>query len=145
MPRVVEQRSGWESFFAPTSADRIIGAEENKRSTKTYITSEDVALRLSLIASHAEDHARQVRDLDHDENCDPATCEGPDCSNYLDTKTLTQKYPGARGWLALHQHLVEHDASIEGFSLRVVARVNSLKEEQQAKAESSLEVKNGAT
>jgi len=142
LPKTYPRPGGFESLFPPTQADRIIGQDEGKRSTKTFIRGEKSAIVLALIKSHADNHARAVQLLHHKEKCEDAegfrACPRTGCSAWLTRDQLREAYPGVLAWDQVHQELVEHYASQEGFSLRVVARVVQLQTEQAAMAESSL-------
>lgn len=110
VPKTYERPGGFAGLFAPTPVDRIIGANEGKRSTKTHISSEKAALYLGLIKRHAEGIARTVQEMHERET-----------GVLLPMERILSLYPGAQAWHVVHQQLVEHYASYKGFSLRVVA------------------------
>jgi len=119
-------------LYRATTTERILGADEKKRSTKTYITSEKAAIVLSLIKNHAENLARALRELRQLEDTNGHLAE------QLSDEELESEYPGLRAWRDLHQQLVEHYASHGGFSLKVAARTMLLEQEQASKSESSI-------
>lgn len=127
-----EHPGGAGMLSQPTSADRIIGATEKKRSTKTWISSERAAIILSLIKNHSENLNRTIRKLHQLEHTNGVVPEE------ISDDELYRRYPGCRAWANIHQELVEHFASHQGFSLKVVARLELLKMEEARRAESSI-------
>lgn len=155
MAREYELPGGYEGLWQPTPADRIIGAEESKRSTKSFMPDAKFAILLASIRNHAESVTRAVQELDHDEwheapsngvrrlPChDGVLADRQPCAGLMSFRDLGGKYPGVRVWFNIHQEIVEHMASHEGFSLRVVAKLAALAEEGRREPESS--VKAGA-
>lgn len=230
MPKTYERPGGWEMMQPATSTDRIIGSAEDKRSTKTFISSERSSIILSLIKNHAENLLRSVRDLQQKEAYrallrehhakqpkapvepsremllvvlqlkhaavqrqaalrlppvkvprwqrlrsrqakeEPALAKMPSFEELralypnvtvpeppgpsfaqlaamypavkmpepLSDELLKKQYPGVRAWLNLHQELVEHGASVQGFSLKVAARLAALEKDIEPRAESSI-------
>jgi hypothetical protein len=119
--------SGFEQLFKPSTGDRIIGSKEDQRSTKTFIPSERSAILLSLLENHAHSVAKRVIRLHQEKN------GGPEL-------TITQAkelYPGVKKWIELHQELVEHYASQEGFAIQATVSVEKSRlmlEQQQAQS-----------
>jgi hypothetical protein len=130
--KIYERPGGIAGLFAPTPVDRIIGANEGKRSTKTYISSEKAALYLALIKRHAEGILRTVQEM-HER----------DYGVLLPPERILALYPGAQAWHIVHAQLVEHYASNKGFSLRVVSGMIHDALQQAKGAESSVQA-NGA-
>lgn len=121
---------GTKGLFAPTSTQNIIGAEEDKRSTKTFISSEKAAIILALIKNHAENVARTVKALWMHEN--PGKGEPS-------VEELAKRFRGVRAWRDAHQQLAEHFASNQGFSVKAAVRMSTLEEDQGSKVESSID------
>lgn len=119
---------GIDDLFRPSSGDRIIGSEEAKRSTKTFISSERSAITLALIENHAKAVIKNLQRLVHHE-------EGVQ----LTPIQVVERFSGAKRWVELHQMLVEHFASTEGFSVQAVVRMEQAKLlANQHRAESSI-------
>lgn len=153
MAQPYEVQGGYDALWQPTPADRIIGADEAKRSTKSYMPDAKFAILLAAIRNHAEGHARAIQELHHDEwhaaggtngAARPRCPRGGPCAGLLTFQALADEYPGVRTWFNIHQEVVEHMASHEGFSLRVVAKLAALADEARRQPESSVEVKDPA-
>lgn len=95
--------------FRPSALETIIGSGEQKRSTKTYIGSEASAILLEMIENHAQNAVETLQAMVYDE-------EGVELSK---TEVL-ERFRGARRWVQLHQGLIEHYASLHGFSVQAV-------------------------
>lgn len=115
-------------FQTHDTTDRILGSDELKRSTKTYIGTERAALLLGAMRNHAEGVTKAVQLMAEEE-----------LGRKLTVEEVEEMYPGVRAWRGIHQELVEHYASQDGFTLRVSARLEALRAEaQHASAESSV-------
>lgn len=99
-------------MFRPSTADTIIGSREGQRSTKTYIQTERSAIMLALVENHARGLVEAVVKLRKNEGLPP-----------LDLPELVKAYPGCKKWIELHQQLVEHYASLEGFTVQAAVRL----------------------
>lgn len=139
-----------DDLFPRSLGERVIGSAENQRSTKTFIPNTAMAVRLALLGNHADKLGRllaRVRDRERmkahaarmaeweaagSEGEPPAVPApyGPD-----DAKrdfTSVQVYQGA------HLQVLEQLASLKGYSLKVVARAESLRVAAQHGNESSI-------
>ncbi len=119
---------GPESLFRPSTADRIIGPDDKKRSTKTFISTERAGLLLSLLEQHAAGVIKTVQrlhKLEHGEDLDP--------------KAVIEKYPGCKAWNEVHQFIVEHYASTGGFSIQATVRmVQDMMQAERQQTDSSI-------
>lgn len=98
-----------QELFRSSTGERIIGTEEAKRSTKTFISSERSGIVLGLIENHARGVIRTLQKLHENRYQEKLTA-----------LEVVDRYPGAKRWVELHQELLEHFASIEGFSVQAV-------------------------
>lgn len=134
MPTSYNRPGGWRGIFAPTATEQIIGVEDkngqDKRSTKTYISSEKAAIILGLIKNHAENVMRTVKALHYRRTGVELTDE-----------TAKKKFRGVRAWLDVHQQLADHFASNQGFSVKAAVRMATLEEDAGQKVESSIAAK----
>lgn len=124
--RTYEEPDGMDSLFRPSPGEIIIGSQEDKRSTKTFITSERTAIMLSLIENHARGLIRTVQRLRERETGEKLTAVG-----------IVDQYPGCKRWVELHQQLVEHFASLEGFSVQAIVSMEKARWQAQQRPESS--------
>lgn len=129
-----ELPGGLDHLFKPSTADRIIGSKEAQRSTKTFIPTERAGILLAIIENHATGALKRVRMLYAQENP----------GKELSKEEALERYPGCRRWHEIHQFLVEHFASLQGFSVQgaVKAERDRLTQENQ-KAESSIKAQQG--
>lgn len=127
--KAYELPGGLEHLFRPSTADRIIGSKEGQRSTKTFIPTEKSGILLAIIENHATGLVKRVRLLYELENP----------GKTISREEALERYPGCRRWHEIHQFLVEHFASLQGFSVQgaVKAESDRLNKESQ-KAESSI-------
>lgn len=113
--------------------EQLTGLGDGKRSTKTQLKSHEVAMLLSLVRSDAEDIAHTLQELHFVETGD-----------FLEGEDLRDAYSEIREWENLHQLLVEHFASVEGFMVRsITGMMDSDDEAPEARRESSAEVSGG--
>lgn len=127
-----EEDAGMDSLFKSSPAEIIIGSKEAKRSTKTFITSERQAIVLELIENHARNLIRTVARLHYEEH-----------GVKLLPEEIVKIYPGCRTWVELHQGLIEHYASLEGFSVQAIVSMEKSRWAAQQRAESSIPDKPG--
>jgi len=118
---------GMDALFRASPGDLIIGSKEDKRSTKTFISNEDAVVILEMIENKARHVIRvlqRLHSIDHGEELSPVEC--------------AKRYRGAKRWVEKHQSLVEHMASLQGFSVQAVVSMEKARWETQDRAESSI-------
>lgn len=131
--RTYEEEDGLDRLFRSSPGETIIGSKEAKRSTKTFITSERSAIVLSLIENHARGIVRTLMKLHFLET-----------KRKLSPEEIVDRYSGAKRWVDLHQQLLEHFASTEGFSVQAVVKMEQARlMMQQQRSESSVKVEDG--
>lgn len=119
---------GLQALLNPTTADRIIGVDEGKRSTKTYISSERAGLLLGLLEQHAAGLIKTVQEMHFEETEEDLTVD-----------EVCLLYPGCKAWREVHQFIVEHYASTGGFSIQATVRMaQDLLNTQRQQADSSI-------
>lgn len=126
--KTYEEEEGMDALFRPSPGEIIIGSQEGKRSTKTFITSERSAIMLSLIENHAKGLIRIVQRLRESET-----------EEKLSPVAVVAEYPGCKRWVELHQQLVEHFASVDGFSVQAIVSMEKARWQSQNRADSSTE------
>lgn len=129
-----ELTGGFDQLFKPSTGDRIIGSKEDQRATKTFIPSERSAILLSLLENHAKSVMKRVILLHR------KTYGGPE----LTPEEAKLIYPGVKKWADLHQGLVEHYASQEGFAVQATVSLEKSRIlQEQRNTESSIKEQKG--
>jgi len=131
LPKEYELEGGIQAIQKISAIDRIIGSNESKRSTKTRISSERAGLILSLLERHAKGLIKTVQAMHKEET-----------GIHLEPEELCKLYEGCKGWVELHQFIVEHYASTEGFAIQATARmISDLASQEKQQADSSIKTK----
>lgn len=127
--REYELPGGLEGLFRPSTADRIIGSKEESRATKTFFHTSREALLISLLLGHARMVVKAIIKMHHSEFGEKLTFD-----------QAVAKYDACKNWLDLHQQIVEHYASNQGFAVEATVRVaqKQLMQDKE-KAESSVQ------
>lgn len=133
--RAYELPGGLQGLTQPSTADRIIGSLEGDRATKTFFTTERGAMLVSLLLTHARGVVKTTMRLHQKFYGAGITLD--EC---------IEQYPGCKKWMELHQNLVQHFASFEGFSVQAVVRLaqSQLLDANRQPESSILEVKKDA-
>lgn len=119
-----------DELFRPSPGELIIGGTEAKRSTKTYISSERLAIALQDMENFARTCIETMQALHK-------ARYGED----LTPQQVVERYRGVRRWVGGHQGLVEHFASYEGFSVQAIVSMEKARWQSQNRAESSTDPK----
>lgn len=126
---------------SPQKALEVLGIGKEARKSKTYIDSMRAAFILSRIRTHlrmlidmlARAHAR------HHSVPVKVVEDGEEVIRYepewLTDQQVIDRYSAARAWHEAHQEIVDHNPSVEGFSIKSTMHVPD--EESKRKAESS--------
>lgn len=124
---------GVDALFRPSTGDRIIGSKEDGRSTKTFFSSERGALLLSLVGNHARGLIKRVMLLHQLKT-----------GVLLTEEQVKEKYPGCKKWSEVHQMILEHYASVEGFAVQATVSLEKTRlHDQQSKPDSSIQESKG--
>lgn len=111
----------------PTSiGDRIIGTSERKRSTKTRIKDEKLAMALSALDTYANVRLVRLFRRLHERDHPP--------ENEMDRLTdmeIVGRYPSILSYQGLHQSVTEHLLSIGGFGVRASVRMEDFLTERE--------------
>jgi hypothetical protein len=141
LPKTYAIQGGLDRLFQPTTGDRIIGSKEASRATKTYISSERGAFLIAALKSHAEGLVETVRIL-HTATYGKTQDKTPEGETFLRDLTddeVCERYPGCRRWRELHQFIVEHYASQEGFAVQAAVQMHAKGALEKERAESSIQ------
>lgn len=117
-----------EQNFPRSLSEKIAGFDERKRSTKTYIQNNALAIRLGVVENHAEKMLQRLISLHYKQT-----------GELLTTEEAMDRFPSVRTFDGFHQQCVEHMASLKGYALKVVARAEMLRA-QENNQESSIHV-----
>ena len=117
-----------EQSFPRSLSEKIAGFDERKRSTKTYIPNNALAIRLGVVENHAEKMLQRLISLHQKQT-----------GVLLTPEEAMERFPSVRTFDGFHQQCVEHMASLKGYALKVVARAEMLRSQQQMQ-ESSINV-----
>lgn len=128
--RTYEEETGMDELFRPSPGELIIGGTEAKRSTKTYISSERLAIALQNMENFARTGIQTLQAL-HEAKY----------GEKLEAEEIVKRYRGVRRWVQDHQGLVEHFASSEGFSVQAIVSMEKARWQSQNRAESSTDPK----
>lgn len=113
------------SSRAASTADRVIGFDEDKRSTKTFISSERGGMILTLIENRGTWALKKIQKcrLLEDREEAKAAGEDPALIEPMEPEDLLEAYPGLKRYWQIHGQLVEHFASHQGFSVQALVRM----------------------
>lgn len=117
-----------EQAFPRSLSEKIAGFDERKRSTKTYIPTNALAIRLGVVENHAAKMLQRLTAL-HEKQTGVR----------LSPEEAIERWPSIRNLEGFHLMAVEHMASVKGYALKVIARTEMLRAQQQ-NPESSIHV-----
>lgn len=116
-------------LLTPSSLwDRVIGADEQKRSTKTQLPDKNLVAACSVLRSHYDRLCKYQASL-HNQYYKRQIDQG--LMDEIQPGDVPEYYPGIAAFGELHQNIVEHFASYQGFSLKTLAGLMRLEQEAE--------------
>lgn len=108
-------------------AEQLIGSDETKRVTKTYMPDRRFAAIATRIANHYKRIIEKLRLLHFKETGEVLTDE-----------EVYEEYEAPKTWKGFHDWLVEHLGSLEGFTTKAAVRAEMLRESENKPTQAAI-------
>lgn len=129
MPRLVEYTEGAaERFFPKHITDKVLGTDESKRSTKSWIPSLELSLALTALEEFSLKFAEKLRRMEEREF---------DRKKVPDHLREYKEWAGPMRYASFHRKALEHFVSHEGHSLKFAVRHEQLRQAADVLAKES--------
>lgn len=124
-----------ERYFPRAPIEKILGTDENKRSTKAWIPTFEQALALSILDEFGGDQGAFLKVLRRFEE------QQWDEDKVAVEKREYRAWSGPKRYERLHEAILNHSISVDGKSLKVATRHDEMRQQAEAQARESAQQK----
>lgn len=131
-----------ERFFPKNPMEKVLGTEEEKRSTKSWIPTLPLSFALSVLEEYAHDSQGQLAELELadyvEAHKEPGhACTLTTCPKGTSVGFQATDWDGPRNYQSIHKKLLEHFVSHDGHSLKFAIRYDELRQQAEQRAQES--------
>lgn len=126
-----------DSYHPRAPIEKILGTEEGKRSTKSWIPTFEQALALSILEEFGGEDGNYLKVLRRIEEREWDRSKTPEKDREY------RVWSGPKRYANLHRAILEHAISVDGKSLKVASRNEELRERAETAAKESSQKADG--